>query len=378
MDRINTLLLNARERLGCSGLRNLGDLSQMRQETLEKRFVGAQHRLTVRNTLSIYTAWLWEKVFAMAPKDLHHVMEKWCMYLWGIGCTREMARVAWTQAQTMFGPIPITRSSPQGTLHMKIESSITNQFPTIPNIKRKLAVLEESAGSNKQAIARTDHQHAPSPSAKRHKAGHVGSGMYESPFRQPVPEFPSPVPFGRRDYLFLSPPTKIANSHSFEHAARRTQEEKSEPPWRRVNFKFDFGQDPPPRSFGGSHWSPRHDATLNRDRQIENRPPAAIHRRPAAIKVEDRSPTPPPRVVSVGDAPAPPPPQMQKQMQKQSWQINNLQNQLIKHAKTSAPHGKATVASKMPENSKKEEATKQQLWLLARGRRRPSIPLGRG
>ncbi|KAJ4164530.1 hypothetical protein LMH87_006202 [Akanthomyces muscarius] len=69
---------------------------------------------------------------------------------------------------------------------------------------------------------------------------------------------------------------------------------------------------------------------------------------------------------------------MQKQMQKQSWQINNLQNQLIKHAKTSAPHGKATVASKMPENSKKEEATKQQLWLLARGRRRPSIPLGRG
>lgn len=242
MDRINTLLLNAREGLGCSGLRNLGDLSQMRQETLEKRFVGAQHRLTVRNTLSIYTAWLWEKAFAMAPKDEHHVMEKWCMYLWGIGCTREMARVAWTQAQTMLGPMPVTRNSPQGTLHMKIGSSITNQFPTIPNTKRKLAVLEESAGSNEQAVARTDHQHAPSPSAKRHKASHVGSGMYKSPFRQPVPEFPSSVPFGRRDYLSLSPTTKIANSHSFEYAARRTQEEKSEPPWRRDNFKFDFGR----------------------------------------------------------------------------------------------------------------------------------------
>lgn len=45
---------------------------------------------------------------------------------------------------------------------------------------------------------------------------------------------------------------------------------------------------------------------------------------------------------------------MQKQMQKQSWQINNVQNQLVKHAKTSAPHAKATVAPKMPENSTKE------------------------
>lgn len=243
MDLLNTLLLNARERLGCSGLRNLGDLSQMRQETLEKRLAGAQHRLTVRNTLSIYTAWLWEKAYAMSPKNLHHVMEKWCMYLWGIGCTREMARVAWTQAQTMLGPMPVTRSSPEGALHLKVGSAITNQFPTIPNTKRKLVVLEESSGSCEQAVPRTDHQHALSPSAKRQKTSHVGPSMYESPFRQLVPKFPPSMPFERRDYLSPSPRTKIANSHAFEHATRRTQEEKSEPPWRRDNFKFDFGRE---------------------------------------------------------------------------------------------------------------------------------------
>ncbi|OAQ97957.1 hypothetical protein LLEC1_00526 [Akanthomyces lecanii] len=351
MDRINTLLLNARERLGCSGLRNLGDLSQMRQETLEKRFTGAQHRLTVRNTLSIYTAWLWEKAFAMAPKDLHQVIEKWCMYLWGIGCTREMARVAWTQAQTMLGSMPVTRSAPQGTLHMKIGSSITNQFPTVPSSKRNLAVLEESADSDEHGVARTGH-HAPSPCAKRHKSTHVGSGMNESPFRLPVPEFPPPVPFGRQDYLSLSPRTKIVNSHCPGHAARRTQE-KSEPPWRQNSFKFNFGHPPRP-SVGGSHWSPRQDAALKRSRRVENRPYAEMHRRPAAIKMEDRSPTPPPRVVSVGDGPAPPPPQMQKQMHKQSWQISNVQSQLSKQAKTSAPQAKAIVAPKMPDNSTKE------------------------
>lgn len=215
----------------------------MRQETLEKRLAGAQHQLTVRNTLSIYTAWLWEKAFAMAPKDLHHVMEKWCMYLWGIGCTREMARVAWTQAQTMLGPMPVTRSSSEGALHLKVGSSIINQFPTIPNIKRKLAVLEKSSGSCEQAVARTDHLHAPSPSAKRQKTSHVGPSRYESPFRQLVPEYPPSMSFERRDYLSLSPRTKIGNSHSFEYATRRTQEEKSELPWRRDNFKFDFGRE---------------------------------------------------------------------------------------------------------------------------------------
>lgn len=240
MDALNTLLVKARDKLGCSGLRNMGDLAQMRQETLEKRFAGAQHRLTVRNTLSIYTAWLWEKAFAMAPKDLHHIMDKWCMYLWGIGCTREMARVAWTQAQTMLGPIPVTRTSPLGTLHTKIGSCITNQFPTVPITKRKLAVLDESVSSEERAVEKMVRQGAPSPSAKRHKTSHISQGMYESPFHQLVHNLPPPVSFGGQDFLSLSPRNKKPGSHSNEHAARRAQE-KSEAPWRRDDFQFDFG-----------------------------------------------------------------------------------------------------------------------------------------
>lgn len=79
-----------------------------------------------------------------------------------------------------------------------------------------------------------------------------------------------------------------------------------------------------------------------------------MHRRPAAVKAEERSPTPPPRVVSVGDAPAALPLQMQKQVQKQSWQINNVQNELTKHAKTSASYTKATEAPKLSQNLTKE------------------------
>lgn len=89
---------------------------------------------------------------------------------------------------------------------------------------------------------------------------------------------------------------------------------------------------------------------MNRERRIESRPYAEIHKHPRPIKVEDRSPTPPPRVVSVGDFPPPPPPQKQKQMQKQSWQINRVQNQLSKQAKTSEPHTKSARAPKKPNN----------------------------
>ncbi|XWW99563.1 hypothetical protein V2A60_007573 [Cordyceps javanica] len=174
MDDLKTLLLNARDRLGCSGLRNLSDLAQMRLETLEKRIAGAQHQLTVRNTLSIYAAWLWKKAFCIVPKDLYLIIEKWCVYLWGIGCTREMARVAWTQAQTMLGPMTAAQI---GSLHMKIGSAITNQFPTVSLTKRKHAVLEDTVGPDKQPVVEeTNHQNVHLPPTKKHKASHIAKG----------------------------------------------------------------------------------------------------------------------------------------------------------------------------------------------------------
>ncbi|KAJ3482532.1 hypothetical protein NLG97_g7542 [Lecanicillium saksenae] len=359
MDRLNELLLNARDRLGCSGLRNLKDLAQMRQETLEKRFANAQHTLTVRNTLSIYTAWLWEKAFHIAPKDLHIIMEKWCVYLWGIGCTREMARVAWINAQTMFAPHSVKRGAPQASLHMKIGSSITNQFPTAPIVKRKLAVLEERACSDERAVDKKHCMNASSPATKRHKASHVPQGISGSPFRQPVPGFPQPVPLMRRDYFTKSPEQRETNS--LQDAARRAREEYHAT-WRNDGFCFDFGQNPPRAVGGGSYWSPRRGLVTAHEQRATTQPSASTQRHQTPIKIEDRSPTPPPRVISVGrsQSPAPPPSvpsQLQKQTQKPSWQINSVQNQLIQQAKMPAAQIKVPVTAKAVQDLARETSS---------------------
>ncbi|TQV98721.1 hypothetical protein IF1G_02801 [Cordyceps javanica] len=237
MDDLKTLLLNARDRLGCSGLRNLSDLAQMRLETLEKRIAGAQHQLTVRNTLSIYAAWLWKKAFCIVPKDLYLIIEKWCVYLWGIGCTREMARVAWTQAQTMLGPMTAAQI---GSLHMKIGSAITNQFPTVSLTKRKHAVLEDTVGPDKQPVVEeTNHQNVHLPPTKKHKASHIAKGVSASPFCQPVPIFPQSVPISKRDFLSLSPSNQDPNSHSLQDAGGRVKEE-SKAPRRRERLLLDI------------------------------------------------------------------------------------------------------------------------------------------
>ncbi|EGX91199.1 hypothetical protein CCM_05357 [Cordyceps militaris CM01] len=226
MDRLDTLLLNARTRLGCSGLRDLADLAQMRQDTLEKRIASAQHLLTVRNTLSIYTAWLWKKTFSIAPKDLQAVMGKWCVYLWGIGCTREMAHLAWTTAQTMLGP-PVSQSSPLGELQMGVGFAIAYQFSFLPPpTKRSFAVLADGAGSEEGEVA--DSQDALSPTAKRRKASHAGQGIPAAPFCQPA---------RRGDVLPVSPRNKAPGSHFVE--TRQAQEE-NQTPWTRDGFNFNF------------------------------------------------------------------------------------------------------------------------------------------
>ncbi|OAA61489.1 hypothetical protein ISF_05568 [Cordyceps fumosorosea ARSEF 2679] len=239
MDRLDTLLINARDRLGCSGLRNLHDLGQMRQETLEKRIAAAQHRLTVRNTLSIYTAWLWERAFSIAPKNLQLVIEKWCVYLWGIGCTREMARVAWTEAQAMLGPFLLARPPPPGAVHMKIGSSITNQFPTAPIAKRKLDVLEDGASPDELTVDDKTRRDALPPSAKRQKASHTAQGIAVPPMYQSLPLLPLPTPAGRGDFLSLSPRNGDESTRSIDSAARRGKEE-NEAIWAREDFRFNF------------------------------------------------------------------------------------------------------------------------------------------
>ncbi|KAM3512030.1 hypothetical protein MY11210_004356 [Beauveria gryllotalpidicola] len=354
MDPLDILLINARGQLGCSGLRNLRDLAQMRQETIEKRFAGAQHLLTVRNTLSIYAAWLWAKGFYMPPKDLYPVMEKWCAYLWGIGCTREMARIAWTEAQAMLGPMSVTESSPLGALHMKIGSSITMQFPTASFNKRKIAVLEECASHNKQAIEKTTRQDKPLPSAKKHKTRHMSQATLPgSPFRQTEHVCRPSVHPSRQGFLSLSPDSKDLCSHSSQNAARRAQEE-GEVSWGLTGFHFEFGHNASRPSVGCSHWSPRQEVATESRRRDENRSTPQIHRWPVPFQVEERAPMPPPWAVSVRQPIAPPVPPTQKQMQKQSWQINNIQNQLIKHEKASVTEKKASGASKMPRGPTKD------------------------
>ncbi|KAM3432841.1 hypothetical protein MY4824_006358 [Beauveria thailandica] len=355
MDPLDVLIINARGQLGCSGLRNLRDLAQMRQETIEKRFAGAQHLLTVRNTLSIYAAWLWAKAFYEPPNDLHRVMEKWCAYLWGIGCTREMARIAWTEAQVMLGPMSVTESSPLGAMHMKIGSSITMQFPTAPLHKRKIAVLQECASHEKQAIKTTTRQDAPLPSAKKHKTSHVGQTILPgSPFRQTVHVCPPSVHASRQSFLSLSPDNKDLQSHSSQNAARRAQEE-GEVSRGLSGFRFDFRLNNASRpSVGGSHWSPRQGVARDSQRRDENTSAAQIYRWPVPVQVEEKMPMSPSWAVSVRHPIAPPAPPTQKQKQKQSWQINNIQNQLIKHENNSVSQKKASGASKPPRGPTKE------------------------
>ncbi|KAM3540932.1 hypothetical protein ARSEF1564_006172 [Beauveria bassiana] len=355
MDPLDVLIINARGQLGCSGLRNLRDLAQMRQETIEKRFAGAQHLLTVRNTLSIYVAWLWAKAFYEPPNDLHRVMEKWCAYLWGIGCTREMARIAWTEAQVMLGPMSVTESSPLGALQIKIGSSITMQFPTSTLHKRKIAVLQECASHEKQAIKKTTRQEAPLPSAKKHKTSNVSQTILSgSPSRQTVHVCPPSVHASRQGFLSLSPDNKDLRSHSSQNAARRAQEE-GESSRGLSGFRFNFGRDNVSRpSVGGSHWSPRQDMARDSQRRDENTSAAQIHRWPRPVQVEEKMPMSPPWAVSVRHPIAPPAPPTQKQTQKQSWQINNIQNQLIKHENASVSQKKASGASKKPREPPKD------------------------
>ncbi len=95
MDPLKLIVRNARDKLGCNGLRNLTDLAQMRQETLEKRLVAAGRSLSCQNMASIYSAWLSEKICQKPLEDARAIVAKMCLLLWRAGCQMKLALDVW-------------------------------------------------------------------------------------------------------------------------------------------------------------------------------------------------------------------------------------------------------------------------------------------
>lgn len=191
--------------MGCNGLRYLRDLGNMRQETVEKRLGAAQQKLTIRNTVSIYTAWLWEKAFSMPPAKLYVVMEKWCMYLWQIGCTRDAALQAWSVAITtsaLFAPNDsVFRSAP---MHVNINAFIMRQYPTTPPTK-PVPVAPEG-GTKAEGLKRSFDEKplpfsAPLPPPKKQKAAAEPSMSKKASKSKPFAIY-------QRDMTALSPRRK--------------------------------------------------------------------------------------------------------------------------------------------------------------------------
>lgn len=232
MDPLDVLLVNARDKMGCNGLRNLQDLAQMRQDTLEKRLGASQHKQTVRNILSIYTAWLWEKAYSSPPHEMPTIVEKWCKFLWEIGCTRDRALEAWNTVATTSVIIPINFDTVVGKFHVRINSIISERFSTVPRNKRKHAALEDDGKREEQKTQASRTQaSSSSSSSKRQKALHFGK-------ISSVQVNPQSMSEGRRGSHYSSPRTKDPNQYPWQYVVRREQEEEAS--WKRDGFRLDF------------------------------------------------------------------------------------------------------------------------------------------
>lgn len=232
MDHLDVLLVNARDKMGCNGLRNLRDLAQMRQDTLEKRLGASQHKQTVRNILSIYTAWLWEKAYSFPPHEMPAIVEKWCKFLWEIGCTRDLALEAWNTVATASVIIPINFNTAVGELHVRISSFISERFSTVPRNKRKHASLEDDGKREEQKTQASRTQASSSSSlSKRQKALHFSQISSVQVNHQSMSD-------GRRESHYSSPRTKDRNEYPWQYTVRREWEE--EVSRKRDGLRFDF------------------------------------------------------------------------------------------------------------------------------------------
>ncbi|KAK3177825.1 hypothetical protein K4F52_009429 [Lecanicillium sp. MT-2017a] len=117
MDPLEKILRNAREKLGCNGLRNMTDLAQMRQETLEKRLISAGRRLSCKNMASIYSAWLSERICLKPSEETRGIVERMCLLLWRAGCEMKLALDVWMDCAEVQARMPWQTPTVRAALH---------------------------------------------------------------------------------------------------------------------------------------------------------------------------------------------------------------------------------------------------------------------
>lgn len=117
MDPLEKILRNTREKLGCNGLRNMTDLAQMRQETLEKRLISAGRRLSCKNMASIYSAWLSERICLKPSEETRGIVERMCLLLWRAGCEMKLALDVWMDCAEVQARMPWQTPTVRAALH---------------------------------------------------------------------------------------------------------------------------------------------------------------------------------------------------------------------------------------------------------------------
>ena len=90
MDHPALILQNIIEKVGCNGVRNFGDLGNMRQETIERRLKSPslQDCLTSRNIMSIYCVWLVDQIRRVGNEGSGGTtaVQGFCSFLKARGC----------------------------------------------------------------------------------------------------------------------------------------------------------------------------------------------------------------------------------------------------------------------------------------------------
>lgn len=96
MDPTALILSNIRGVLGCNGVRNFHQFSDLRLETLRKRLSRPEaDTLTPRSKASIGVVWLLEKVPKLKTNERSSTVDTWLTLLHGHGCTYDIIMEIW-------------------------------------------------------------------------------------------------------------------------------------------------------------------------------------------------------------------------------------------------------------------------------------------
>lgn len=202
------IIYNIREKLGCNGLRNLTDLAQMRQETLEKRLFSSRRNLSSQNIASIYAAWLSQRICQKQLGNPRPVVEKMCSLLWQAGCEVKSVLTIWMDCAAGQSIVHWQTPALQKTLQ-GIGDFLVNAFPRGADSTSQTSLLDYV------------HQAEQSPSKNR--------GRSRSP-RKPRYE---PRSFGDsyRPHRSRSPLAMMDRSRPSDAEQQRLQT-KADGPWR--------------------------------------------------------------------------------------------------------------------------------------------------